>query len=64
MKNPKILLPIDLQEVIMFDEKGERIVGVRAITSFKNGFVIITDKGMYTNVKSLIRNRHKTLRSK
>ena len=51
----KIILPIELEECIIFDEKGEKIKGIKSIQSFKNGFIVLTENGVYTNVKSLLK---------
>lgn len=41
----------------VFDDKGNRIENIQAIVCYKNGIVVGTPKGLYTNVKSLIKSK-------
>ena len=50
-KKYQLFLPIILEEVILRDEKGNRITGIRGITTYKKGIVVLTDKAVYSNVK-------------
>jgi hypothetical protein len=43
----------------LFDDKGKPIKNVTAITCYQEGIVVGTPKGLYTNVKSLLKNLSK-----
>jgi hypothetical protein len=59
VKQIDLLLPIKLDELILRDEKGKKIEGVKSVINspYNDGIIVMADKNIFTNSKKLLKNR-------